>query len=237
MSDFEHLSGAQHVADAILLAEEIASAPEDQKVKPRLLIERNDPNITVEALRNLLSDSGEFFERGVPVRLTNDQFCGGKKAQIVSPDLLVMIAHQISRPYISKELSDGSIIEKDARLPLDIARMYLAWQGDWRLPHLRGISSAPMLTKEGLIHSSSGYDSISGMWCEGIPDLSGLIPSNPTKQDAECALHTIRDTFKTFCFADAETLFDKDTGVEIVNLDHAPGMDESGFLAALLTGV
>jgi hypothetical protein len=237
MSDYAQLSGAQHVADAILLAEEIVSVPQDPKVKPRLLIERNDPNITVEALRDLLSDSGKFFERGVPVRLTNDQFCGGNKAQIVSPDLLVMIAHQISRPYISKESPDGSIIEKDARLPLDIARMYLAWQGDWRLPHLRGISSAPMLTEEGLIHSSSGYDLISGMWCESIPDLSGLIPSNPTKEDAECALRIVRDTFKTFCFADAETLFGPDTGSEIINLDLAPGMDESGFLVALLTGV
>jgi len=237
MSDYAQPSGAKHVAEAILFAEEIVAVPEDPKVKPRLLIERNDPNITVEALRDLLSESGEFFERGVPVRLTNDQLCGGKKAQIVSPDLLVMIAHHICRPYLSKESSDGSITEKDARLPLEVARMYLAWQGDWRLPHLRGISSAPMLTDEGLIHSSSGYDSISGMWCESIPDLSGLIPSNPTKEDAERSLRTIRDTFKTFCFADAETLFDPDTGVEIVNLDHAPGMDESGFLAALLTGV
>ena len=237
MSDHTHLSGPQHVTDAILLAEEIVNVPENPKAKPRLLIERNDPNITVEALRDLLSESGEFFERGVPVRLTNDQLCGGKKAQIVSPDLLVMIAHQICRPYMSKEFSDGRIEETNIKLPMDVARMYLAWQGDWRLPHLRGISSAPMLTEEGLIHSSSGYDSISGMWCESIPDLSGLIPSNPTKEDAERSLRTIRDTFKSFCFADAETLFDPDTGVEIVNLDHAPGMDESGFLAALLTGV
>lgn len=237
MSDYAHLSGTQHVAEAILCAEEIATVQENPKAKPRLLIERNDPNITVEGLRDLLSDSGEFFERGVPVRLTSDQFCGGKKAQIVSPDLLVMIAHQICRPYVSKELSDGRIVETNIKLPMDVARMYLAWQGDWRLPHLRGISSAPMLTEEGLIHSSSGYDSISGMWCESIPDLSILIPINPTKEDAERSLRTIRDAFKTFCFADAETLFDPDTGVEIVSLDHEPGMDESGFLAALLTAV
>lgn len=237
MSDNAQPSGTQHVADAILSAEEVGAVPEDPKVKPRLLIERNAPDITVKALRDLLSDSGKFFERGVPVRLTNDQFFGGKKAQIVSPDLLVMIAHQICRPYIMKELPDDGIVEKYTRLPLDIARMYLAWQGDWKLPLLQGITSAPILTEEGLIHSSSGYDPISGMWCESIPDLSGLIPSNPTKEDAEWALRTIRDTFKTFCFADAETLLDPNTGVEIINIDHAPGMDESGFLVALLTGV
>ena len=237
MSDYAKPSGTQLVAETIRAAEEIIEVREDRKVKPRLLVERNDPNNTVEALRDLLSDSREFFERGVPVRLTNDQVCGGKKAQILSPDLLVMIAHQICRPYTSKELSDGSIVEKHTRLPLDVARMYLAWQGDWKLPFLHGISSTPMLTEEGSIHSSPGYDPLSGIWCENVPDLSGLVPNQPTQVDAEDALRKIRHTFKTFCFADAETLFDADTGVEIINLDHPPGVDESGFLAALLTAV
>jgi len=237
MSDYAKPSGTQLVAETIRAAEEIIEVPEDRELKRRLLVEHNDPNITVEALRDLLSESGEFFERGVPVRLTNDQVCGGKKAQILSPDLLVMIAHQICRPYVSKELSDGSIIEKHTRLPLDVARMYLAWQGDWKLPFLHGISSTPMLTEEGSIRCSPGYDPLSGIWCENVPDLSGLVPNQPTQVDAEDALRKIRHTFKTFCFADAETRFDANTGVEIINLDHSPGVDESGFLAALLTGV
>jgi hypothetical protein len=237
MSDYAKPSGTQLVAETIRAAEEIIEVSEDRKGKPRLLVERNDPNITVEALRDLLSDSGEFFERGVPVRITNDQFCGGKKAQIVSPDLLVMIAHQICRPYMIKESSDGSIFKKNTRLPLDVARMYLAWQGDWKLPFLHGISSTPMLTEEGSIHSSPGYNPLSGIWCENVPDLSELVPNQPTQVDAEDALRKIRHTFKTFCFADAETLFDAGTGVEIINLDQSPGVDESGFLAALLTGV
>ena len=43
------------------------------------------------------------------------------------------------------------------------------------------------------------------MWCENVPDLTGLVPEQPTKDDAAAALRLIRETFKTFCFADAET--------------------------------
>lgn len=234
MSDHAHSSGAQHVAEAILAAEEIIEPLEDRKLKPRLLIDRNDPTTTVERLRDLLSASGMLYERGVPVILAPDSTHGGMTVQVVTPDLLVLIAHKICRPYLLKELQEG-IIEKDTRLPLDVARMYLAWHGSWNLPLLSGIASTPMLREDGSIHSSSGYESTSGIWFENIPDLSGLVPTAPTAADAQLALRKIRNVFKTFCFADAETLLDPDTGIEIVDIDQPPGRDESAFIVALLT--
>jgi hypothetical protein len=234
MSDYAHPSGAQHVAEAILAAEEIVKPTEDRKLKPRLRIDRNDPTSTVERLRDLLSASELLYERGVPVILVYDQLHGGMKVQVVTPDLLVLIAHKICRPYLIKELQDR-IVEKDTRLPIDIARMYLAWQEGWKLPLLSGLASTPMLWEDGSIHSSTGYEPISRMWFENIPDLSGLIPTDPTAADAQLALRKIRNVFKTFCFADAETRLDPDTGVEIVDIDQPPGRDESAFLVALLT--
>lgn len=234
MSDHAHSSGAQRVAEAILAAEEIIEPLEDRKLKPRLLIDRNDPTTTVERLRDLLSASGMLYERGVPVILAPDSTHGGMTVQVVTPDLLVLIAHKICRPYLLKELQEG-IIEKDTRLPLDVARMYLAWHGSWNLPLLSGIASTPMLREDGSIHSSSGYESTSGIWFENIPDLSGLVPTAPTAADAQLALRKIRNVFKTFCFADAETLLDPDTGIEIVDIDQPPGRDESAFIVALLT--
>jgi hypothetical protein len=74
------------------------------------------------------------------------------------------------------------------------------------------------------------------MWCEDVPDLTGLVPELPTRNDAEAALRLVRETFKTFCFADAETLGDA-SGVAIVDTSKAPGRDESSFLVALLTAV
>ena len=69
-----------------------------------------------------------------------------------------------------------------------------------------------------------------------VPDLAGLVPNQPTKDDAASALRLIRETFKTFCFADAGTMDDAAGGV-VVNTNSPPGKDESSFLVALLTAV
>src|SRR5262245_1226135 len=74
------------------------------------------------------------------------------------------------------------------------------------------------------------------MWCEYVPALTDLVPERPTRTEAEAALQEIRNTFKTFCFADAETLDDA-SGIAIVDTSKAPGRDESSFLVALLTAV
>jgi hypothetical protein len=113
--------------------------------------------------------------------------------------------------------------------------MYLGWRGEWRLPPLNGIASAPLLEDDGAIHSAQGYDRASGMWRENVPDLSGLVPEQPTVDDAAAALRLIRETFKTFCFADAETVRDAASGLNLVDTGKPPGKDESGFLNALLT--
>jgi hypothetical protein len=75
------------------------------------------------------------------------------------------------------------------------------------------------------------------MWCENVPDLTGRVPNRPSRHEAEAALSLIRGTFKTFCFADAQTIYDATAGVPVVDLSKPPGFDESSFLAALMTAV
>jgi hypothetical protein len=115
--------------------------------------------------------------------------------------------------------------------------MYLGWRGEWRLAPLNGIASSPLLMNHGRINSFNGYDAISGMWCERIPDLNSRVPSRPTREQAAAALLLIRETFKTFCFADAETIDDDQYGVPVVDTAKPPGKDESAFLVALMTAV
>ena len=74
---------------------------------------------------------------------------------------------------------------------------------EWRLPPLNGIASAPLLQDDGTIVGTAGYESVTGMWCENVPDIACLVPFRPTKDDAVAALRLVRDAFKTFCFADA----------------------------------
>src|SRR5207237_5637329 len=58
---------------------------------------------------------------------------------------------------------------------------------------------------------------------------------HPGVVGAARALRLIRHTFKTFCFADAETVDDGE--VPVVHVLKPPARDESSFLAALLTAV
>jgi hypothetical protein len=143
------------------------------------------------------------------------------------------MAHTVCRPRaLNKE---G--IEEDARLPQPFAVMYLDWRGEWRLPPLNGIATAPLLHDDGAIKSTEGYESVSGLWCEKVPDLSGLVPERPTKDQSAASLALIRNTFKTFCFADAETITGAADAVSVVDVGKPPGRDESAFLVALLTAV
>lgn len=213
------------------------AVPEAPDRKPRLLIDNCNPDQTVAALRDLLAGAGGLYDRGVPVRLACDVTQGGAVAQIMTPDGLVRVAHTICRPYVLKVGPDGTVAEVNARLPRPLAVMYLDWRGEWRLPPLNGIAAAPMLQDNGTISSTEGYDSASGMWCENVPDLAGLVPERPTKPDAAAALRLIRETFKTFCFADAAMIEPPTRGVPVVDLSRPPGRDESAFLVALLTAV
>ena len=63
----------------------------------------------------------------------------------MTADALVLLVHTISRPYQLKTKQDGTTVEVNARLPRNIAVMYLDWRGEWRLPPLSGIASTPLL--------------------------------------------------------------------------------------------
>jgi len=92
------------------------------------------------------------------------------------------------------------------------------------------------LREDGTIISAPGYDAATGMWLDNPPDLKGLIPDRPTRGDAERALLLIREQFKTFCFADAETVVGPGE-INLVDVTTPPGRDESAFLTALLAAV
>jgi len=234
MSNAENL-----IIEAVANSEEIVPAGYDkgESSRPRLLIDNSNPDRTVAALRDILSRANEIYERGFPVRLAFDQLQGGVIAHAMTPDAIVLLAHMVCRPYVLKKSQDGTIAEVDARLPRSIAVMYLGWRGEWRLAPFNGIASSPLLVNDGTINSFNGYDANSGMWCEKVPDLSKRVPNLPTKEEATAAFLLIRETFKTFCFADAETIFDGRYGVPVVNTASPPGKDESAFLVALMTAV
>ncbi len=217
-------------------APEIGPGPDTAGApKPLIRVDACNPNHTVGDLRDVLATSGHLYDRGVPVRLVYDRVQKGMAVETLSPDALVLLAHQIGRPVTFKPLGDGQSTQVDARLPRSAASMYLDWRGGWHLPILNGVASSPLLREDGAIVTSLGHDPETGMWLEDVPGLAQL-SEHPTKEEASAALHRVRITFRTFCFADA-AMVQNGAGPAVVDTGSPPARDESAFLVALLTAV
>ena len=113
--------------------------------------------------------------------------------------------------------------------------MYLDMRGEWHLPPLIGICTAPLLSGDGAIRFIEGYEPATGLWCACVPTLE--LAERPTRTDAEAALHLLRAAFRTFPFADGQRKYDASLGIEMID-EHCPAAhDESTLLVALLTAV
>ena len=207
--------------------------------KPRLLVRAADPDMTMAGLRDHLAATGELFDRGgVVVRLVRDGMTGGMVAHAVNAHGIVQAAHRCCRPFSKRAGKDGAVEEVDARLSLDLAHMYLAMRGEWGVPVLNGIASAPLLDGAGGVLAHDGYHAGTGLWCEGVPPgIAADVPAQPSRTGAAEALLTLRRHLRTFPFADASTVREQGHNVALVDLDAPPGMDESAALVALLTAV
>src|SRR5262245_52741459 len=131
----------EDVAEAIHNAEEIFEPPLGAgRQKPRILVDNSNPDLTVSAIRDVLAESGDLYDRGAPTRLVFDQRQNGYVAHVLTPENIVMAAHERCRPYKIKE-KDGVSLEVDCRLPRALAVMYRDWHGEWRLRPLNGIAT------------------------------------------------------------------------------------------------
>ena len=201
------------------------------KAKPELIVYAGDLPATAEALRDLLAASGKLFDRGLPVRVIRPVDGSLPSALRLTKHNVVIEAHRHCQPVKVDE--DGEYIP--ITLPDRVAQMYLDMCGEWDLPPLTGVSTSPLLSPDGSVRMADGYDPATGLWCCGVPSLR--LPARPSRAEAEAALALLRQTFRTFPFADAPRRLDLSLSVEVVDLACLPGQDESAFLNALLTAV
>jgi hypothetical protein len=201
----------------------IRGGPSTSVEKPDLVVDPGDLPATARELRDLFAASGRYFDRGVPVKIVPAADGGAPTASQLTTNGIVMEAHQLCRPVKAK--GDEVV---PVTLPERVGRMYLHLSGEWGLPPLAGVTTAPVLSGDGTVRAAEGYDPISQLWCAAVPPLS--IPEQPTRAQAEASLRALRETFRTFPFADAQRRRDKN-GLEVLDLDNAPAMDESAFLA------
>jgi hypothetical protein len=221
------IDGADNATlDKLALAMDAAAPAE----LPELRVDSGNLPYTAAALRTLFAEHGRFFDRGLPVKVVRPADGSTPTATPLTVSLTVFEAHNVCRPI--KYLRDDAV---PVTLPDRVAKMYLEMFGEWDLQPLVGICTAPLLSEHGSIRSPDGYDETSGLWCRAVPILE--LPDCPTEQDALDALWLLRSTFRTFPFADAARDFDERLGVDVVDLKRAIGVDESAFLAGLLTAV
>ena len=93
---------------------------------------------------------------------------------------------------------------KGKHLPVDPPRMYaetLIGRGEWRFPALRGIATAPTITRAGRIIELPGYDAESGLLLDFQPGTFPRLPAHPTKDDAAAALSRLEEPLREFLFA------------------------------------
>jgi hypothetical protein len=198
---------------------------------PDLLIDNSNPTATARRLAALIAQRYDFlFNGNAPVRIAVE--AGNLPRAIeVTNEAVRVLAHEICNPM---RLSKGEWIP--AALPKDIASLYLnGLEGNWGLRPFRGITTAPILSANGDIRITDGYDEATGLWCHNIPDLELL--EQPTKAEAHAALYRLRCFFRTFPFADGGQIHDPELGVAVIDVAKPPGLNESSFLVALLTAV
>ena len=204
---------------------------------PELIVSGSDPTATAKELAALIAKRDDFLFNGhAPIHVAAEADCLPRALEVTT-EMVRVLAHEICIPTkVRITGTKGKVGRTPAPLSKDIAQLYLhGLEGSWGLKPFRGIVTAPILSGDGSIRSASGYDARSGLWCHNIPNIT--VPANPTKSDAERALRKLRQFFRTFPFADAMRLTDPDLGIEITDLCKPVGLDESSFLAALLTAV
>jgi hypothetical protein len=147
--------------------------------KPDLIVHASDLPTTAEALRDLLAASGRLFDRGMPVRIIKPADAGPPSATRLTRHNVVIEAHRLCQPV--KFDAEGE--RKPITLPDRVAQMYLDMAGEWELPPLAGISTAPLLSADGNVRAADGYDPETALWCCHVPMLT--LPPHPSRTDAE----------------------------------------------------
>ncbi|MDU6240949.1 MAG: hypothetical protein E6614_18645, partial [Bradyrhizobium sp.] len=133
--------------------------------RPDLVIDQADLPAAASELAERLANSPSLFQRGsavVKLVKTSDGF----STLILNAHDVVNYSHQVCRPVLQKILR-GEMVREPVTLPERVAKLYLNRHDAWGVRPIDGICRAPILSDDGSIRATHGYDKETRFWCTG----------------------------------------------------------------------
>lgn len=167
------------------------------------------PNISRKLLELMRLDGVVFTRADELVRLTEGA------AHPVSHEWLQWYLTGLAR-FVQFDRRNKK--EKMIDCPLSLARSISALSGQWNLPALEAVLTAPSMTPSGRVIQEEGFDRETGLYLHfPVNERWQTIPEHPDEQTAKAALAGLWKPFEAFPFVSP--------------------VDRGGFLAALLTSI
>jgi hypothetical protein len=194
------------------LDREIARVRKKTASKPVIQIRGGAlPEIVDEAEQHLIEAGDNIFQRGsVIVRPGQTVITVADGHKIFATRLVPVRVHHMverfSRVIDFQKLDMRSDTWLSINCPRNIAETYLEREGQWRLPVLTGVISAPTLRPDGSVLEVPGYDRATGLLFDTQNLAFPPVPKAPTKDDAIGALNELKSLIQTFPFVDGASL-------------------------------
>jgi len=163
------------------------------------------PRVVDEAERALIGSGYELFQRGgMVMRPVLSTLKAAHNCNTLAWRLIPLTAQHLieamtrSARFLRRNERKKKWAVVDA--PLKVAETYLAREGQWRLPVLTGVVTAPFLRPDGSLCERPGYDAATGLIFKSNGVIFPPIPLKPNRDDALEALAKLNKLIETFPF-------------------------------------
>jgi putative DNA primase/helicase len=180
----------------------------DDGSRPVVRIKSGEEPLALDAAeKHLVERDPDLFQRGdfiVRTALQEVKIADGKKALAYR---VVRVSMQHMRERFSRAV-DFQRFSKQAKgyvsvsCPKDLAQAYLDRVGDWKLPALHAVITAPALRWDGTVIEGRGYDPATGIFFDPLGVEFPPVPKAPTRADALAALDKFDELFATLDLVD-----------------------------------
>jgi hypothetical protein len=191
-----------------------------------------DPPGTAKQVAALIGQMGVYQRGGKAVTLWGRGQHGLLEAKKLDAEDVASLVHAVMQPYTVRYGARGPRRE-DIALPVRVAKLALSSFVGMDLPQLNGVAYGPLLSANGTIRHTDGYDHELGLYCHNTATVT--VPNRATRRAVEAALQRLRKRVRTFPFADSVRVKVSDSEEPVVDIEQPPGADESICLTALLT--